>query len=94
MERHPERETAVRHYLEERLGGAQVRVVVDPRSREIVFSVDADGEHPSRRPLQLSFEVIADHGTRQLAEILDSLEVIERMRTAGREPVLVSKGLP
>ncbi len=28
------------------------------------------------------------------AEILDSLEVIERMRTAGSEAVIVSKGLP
>ena len=27
------------------------------------------------------------------AEILDSLDVIERMRAAGSEPVIVSKGL-
>jgi len=94
MERHADREEAIRHYLEERLGGAEVRVVVDHLSREIVFYVDADGEHPSHRPLQLSFEVIADHGTRQLAEILDSLNVIERMRAAGSKPVVVSKGLP
>jgi hypothetical protein len=93
MERHADREEAVRHYLEERLGGAEVRVVVDPLSREIVFYVDADGEHPSHRPLQLSFEVIADHGARQLAEFLDSLNVIERMRAAGSEPVILSKAL-
>jgi hypothetical protein len=94
MERHADREEAARHYLEERLGGAEVRVVVDHLSREIAFCVEADGEHPSHRPLQLSFEVIPDHGTRQLAEILDSLDVIERTRTAGSEAVLVSKGLP
>ncbi len=69
-----------------------MRVVVDPLSREIVIYVDADGEYPSHRPLQLSFAVIADHGTRRLAEFLDSLEVIERMRAAGSEPVVVSKG--
>jgi len=28
------------------------------------------------------------------AEILDSLDVIERTRTAGSEPVIVSRGLP
>jgi len=93
MERHPDREEAVRHYLEERLGGAEVRVVVDHLGREIVFYVDADGEHPSHRPRQLSFEVIADHGMRQLMEILDSSNVIERMRAACSEPVVVSKGL-
>jgi hypothetical protein len=93
MERHAHREEAVRHCLEQRLGGAEVRIVVDHLSREIVFYVDADGEHPSHRPLQLSFEVIADYGTRQLAEFLDSLNVIERMRAAGSEPVIVSKGL-
>ncbi len=93
MERHLDREEAVRHHLEERLGGAEVRVGVDHPNREIVFYVDADGEHPSDRPLQLSFEVIADQGTRQLADSLDSLNVIERMRAAGSELVIVSKGL-
>ncbi len=48
---------------------------------------------PSHRPLQLSFEGIADHGMGQLTELLDSLNVIERMRTAGSEAVIVSKGL-
>jgi hypothetical protein len=37
--------------------------------------------------------VIADHDTERLEEILDSLHGIERMRTAGTEPVVVSKGL-
>ena len=36
--------------LEERLGGAAVRVVVGHPSREIAFWVEADGEHPSHRP--------------------------------------------
>ena len=65
MERQADRKEAVRHYLEERLGGAEVRVEVGHPSLEIAFCVEADGEHPSHRPLQLSFEVIADHGTRR-----------------------------
>ncbi len=34
--------------------------------------------------------MIADHGTEQLEEILDSHRVIERMAEAGSEPVAIS----
>ena len=34
--------------------------------------------------------MIADHGMKQLEEILDSHHVIERMREAGSEPVAIS----
>ncbi len=54
MERHPERESVIALYLKEHLGGAEVKILMDHLSREIVFYVDADGEHPSHRPLQLS----------------------------------------
>ncbi len=91
VERHPDRENAIALYLKEHLGAAEVKILVDDPSREIVFYVDADGEHPSHRPLQLSFEGIADHGMSQLTELLDSLNVIESMRAAGSKPVIVSK---
>ena len=90
MERHPERESVIALYLKEHLGGAEVKILMDHLSREIVFYVDADGQHPSRRPLQLSFAMIADHGMEQREEILDSHRVIERMREAGSEPVAIS----
>ena len=89
MERRSDREEAIRHYLEEGLGGAEVRIVLDHPSLEIVLYVDAGAGRPSLRPLQLSFAVIADHGIEQLEEILDSHRVIERMAKAGSEPVAI-----
>ncbi len=91
VERHSDRENAIALYLKEHLGGAEVKTLVDQPSREIVFYVDTDGEHPSHRPLQLSFAMIADHGPEQLEEILDSHRVIERMAEAGSEPVAISE---
>jgi len=90
MERHPERESVIALYLKEHLGGAEVKILMDHLSREIVFYVDADGEHPSRRPLQLSFALIADHDAEELENILDAQRVIERMKEAGTESVVVS----
>lgn len=90
MERRSDREEAIRHYLEEGLGGAEVRIVLDHPSLEIVLYVDAGAGRPSLRPLQLSFAMIADHGIEQLEEILDSHRVIERMAEAGSEPVAIS----
>ncbi len=77
-------------YLKEHLGAADVKILVDHPSREIVYYVDAGAGRPSLRPLQLSFAMIADHGMEQLEEILDSHRVIERMREAGSEPVAIS----
>ena len=90
MERHPNRESVIGLYLKEHLGGAEVKVLVDHLKGEIVFCVDAGGDRPSHRPLQLSFAVIADHDAQRLENILDAQRVIERMRKAGTEPVIVS----
>ena len=90
MERHSDRENAIAFYLKEHLGGAEVKILVDHPSREIVYYVDAGAGRPSLRTLQLSFAVIADHGIEQLEEILDSHRVIERMAEAGSEPVAIS----
>ncbi len=35
MERHPERESVIALYLKEHLGGAEVKILMDPLSREI-----------------------------------------------------------
>ncbi len=89
VERHSDRENAIALYLKEHLGGAEVKTLVDHRNHEIVFYADAGAEPPSIRPLQLSFAMIVDHDAEQLEEILDSLNVIERMGEAGSEPVAI-----
>ncbi len=90
VERHSDRENAIALYLKEHLGGAEVKILVDHPSREIVYYVDTGAGPPSLRPLQLSFAMIADHGIEQLEEILDAHRVIERMAEAGSEPVVIS----
>ncbi len=90
VERHSDRENAIALYLKEHLGAADVKILVDHPSREIVFYADPGAEPPSLRPLQLSFAMIADHRIEQLEEILDSHRVIERMREVGSEPVTIS----
>jgi hypothetical protein len=45
MERRPDREEAIGHYLEERLGGAEVRGPMDHPSLEIAFYVEAEESH-------------------------------------------------
>ena len=90
MERHSDRENVIALYLKEHLGAADVKILLDHPSRDIVYYVDAGAGRPSLRPLQLSFAMIADHGMEQLEEILDSHRVIERMREAGNEPVTIS----
>ncbi len=90
VERHSDRENAIALYLKEHLGGAEVKILLDHPSREIVYYVDAGAGRPSLRPLQLSFAMIADHGIEQLEEILESHRVIERMAEAGSEPVAIS----
>ncbi len=50
MERHSDRENAIALYLKEHLGGAEVKILVDHPSREIVYYVDAGaGLRPSGR---------------------------------------------
>jgi hypothetical protein len=90
VERHSDRENVIALYLKEHLGAADVKILVDHQSREIVYYIDAGAEPPSLRPLQLSFALIAEHGIEQLEEILDSHRVIERMKETGREPVTIS----
>ncbi len=90
VERHSDRENVIALYLKEHLGATEVKILVDHPSREIVYYVDAGAGRPSLRPLQLSFALIADHGTEQLEEILDSHRVIERMVEAGTELVAIS----
>ena len=90
VEIHSDRENAIALYLKEHLGAAEVKILVDHPSREIVYYVDAGAGRPSLRPLQLSFALIADHGIEQLEEILDSRRVIERMAEAQSEPVAIS----
>jgi len=89
VERHSDRENAIALYLKEHLGAADVKILVDHPSREIVYYVDAGAGRPSLRPLQLSFAMTADHDAEQLEEILDSHRVIERMAEAGSEPVAI-----
>ncbi len=62
VERHSDRENAIALYLKEHLGTAEVKILVDHPSHEIVYYVDAGAGRPSLRPLQLSFAMIADHG--------------------------------
>ncbi len=90
VERHADRERAIALDRKEHLGAAEVKILVDHPSREIVYSVDAGAGRPSLRPLQLSFAMIADPGPEQLEEILDSHRVIERKAEAGSEPVAIS----
>ncbi len=90
VERHSDRENAIALYPKEHLGAAEVKILVDHPSREIVYYVDAGAGRPLLRPLQLRFALIADHDTEQLEEILDSHRVIERMAEAGSEPVAIS----
>ena len=90
MERYPDRENVIALYLKEHLGAAEVKVLVDHPSREIVYYADGGAGRPSLGPLQLSFALIADHDAEQLEEILDSQRVIDRMREARTEPVAIS----
>jgi len=90
VERHSDRENGIALYLKEHLDAAEVKILVDPPSREIVYYADACAGRPSLRPLQLSFAMIDDHGTEQLEEILDAHRVIERMAEAGSETVAIS----
>ncbi len=50
-ERHSDRENAIALYLKEQLGTAEVKILGDHPSREIVFYVDAGAGRPSLRPL-------------------------------------------
>ncbi len=59
MERHPSRENVIGLYLKDHLGAAEVKILVDHPSCEIVYYVDAGAGRPSLRPLQLSFAMIA-----------------------------------
>jgi hypothetical protein len=55
----------------------------------IVFCIDDERGRLQHR-LDVRHEVIADHDAEELENILDTQRVIERMREAGTEPVVVS----
>ena len=91
MERHPSRENAIGLYLKDHLGRDKVRASEDPANLVIVFCIDDDQGRLQHR-LEVRYDVIAGHNAEELESILDAQRVIERMREAGTEPVVVSKG--
>ena len=89
MERHPSRESVIGLYLRDRLGRDKIRISENPSTLVIVFSIDDERERLKHR-LEVRHEVIADHDAEELEKILDAQRVIERMREAGTESVVVS----
>ena len=89
MERHPNRESVLGLYLRDHLGREKIRISENPSTLVIVFSIDDERGHLKHR-LEVRHEVIADHDAEELEMILDAQRVIERMREAGTESVVVS----
>ncbi len=89
MERHPNRESAIGLYLRDHLGTDKVRISENPSTLVIVFCMDDERGRLQHR-LEVRQEVIADHDAEELENILDAQRVIERMREAGTESVVVS----
>ncbi len=89
MERHPNRESVIALYLKDHLGTGVVRIVENPSTLVIVFCIDDERGRLQHR-LEVRQEVIADHDPEELENILDAQRVIERMREAGTESVVVS----
>ncbi len=89
MERHPNRENAIGLYLKDHLGTGKVRIVENPSNLVIVFCIDDERGRLQHR-LEVRREVIADHDPEELENILDAQRVIERMREAGTDSVVVA----
>ncbi len=89
MERHPNRESVIGLYLRDHLGTVKVRISENPSTLGIVFCIDDERGRLQHR-LEVRQEVIADHDPEELENILDAQRVIERMREAGTESVVVS----
>ena len=89
MERHPNRESVIGLYLGDHLGTDKVRISENPSTLVIVFCIDDERGRLQHR-LEVRQEDIADHDPEELESILDSQRVIERMREAGTESVVVS----
>ncbi len=89
MERHPSRESVIGLYLGDHLGRGKIRISENPSTLVIVFSIDDERGRLKHR-LEVRHEVIADHDADELEMILDTQRVIERMREAGTESVVVS----
>ena len=89
MERHPSRESVIGLYLRDHLGRDKIRISENPSTLVIVFSIDDERGRLKHR-LEVRHEVIADHDAEELEKILDAQRVIERMREAGTESVVVS----
>ena len=91
MERHPNRESAIGLYLRDHLGTDKVRISENPSTLVIVFCIDDERGRLQHR-LEVRHEVIADHDAEELENFLDAQRVIERMREAGTESVVLSTG--
>ena len=89
MERRPSRESVIGLYLKEHLGTDKVRISENPSTLVIVFCSDDERGRLQHR-LEVRHEVIAAHDAEELENILDVQRVIERMREAGTESVIVS----
>ena len=89
MERHPNRESVIGLYLRDHLGTDKVRISENPSTLGIVFCIDNERGRLHHR-LEVRHEVIADHDAQELENILDAQRVIETMREAGTESVVVS----
>ena len=89
MERHPGRENAIGLYLKDHLSRVKIRVSEDRSKLAIVFCIEDDRRRPQHR-LEIRADVIANHDAQELEDILDAQCVIERLRTAGPKPVVVS----
>ena len=89
MERHPNRESVIGLYLRDHLGTDKIRISENPSTLVIVFSID-DEQGRLKHRLEVRHEVIADHDAEELENILNTQRLIERMREAGTESVVVS----
>ncbi len=89
MERHPNRESVIELYLRDHLGTDRARISENPSTLGIVFCIDDERGRLQHR-LEVRCEVIAGHGAQELENILDAQRVIETMREAGTESVVVS----
>ncbi len=89
MERHPNRESVIGLYLRDHLGTDTVRISENPSTLVIVFCIDDERGRLQHR-LEVRHEVIADRDAEELENILDAQRVIERMREAGTDSVIVS----
>jgi hypothetical protein len=89
MERHPNRESVIGLYLRDHLGTVKVRISENPSTLEIVFCIDDERGRLQHR-LEVHREVIGDHDAQELENILEAHRVIETLKEAGTEAVVVS----